>query len=372
MSPAAKPLLGNGFYLMAIYAHRSPGVVTIVSVYGSDAATAQGAGLRLRDLAEGLHPHQFARDHDRGGRHGRQAGRPGLRRVPGSDRAEAKIVGWDVFDDVGLLRVQPSAHALAPVPLGNSAAVVVGEPVAAIGSPFGNENSLGVGVVSATKRSIDSLTSDFNLVDAIQTDAPINHGNSGGPLFDARGRVIGINAQIRSKSGSAEGVASRSRSTRRSARWSSDRDRLCLLPLRRRGDRGPDARARKAVPLPGPPRRGDHRRRQGQPCRESGLARRSDTEDALGIDSFAAVTWLSRSTATPFRARRTSCGSSHQRSPRGRSPLHRQARRRAPRDLGAARRTRRARDERRTLTLRARYARSFRVTAGGATGTGSG
>ena len=85
-----------------------------------------------------------------------------------------------MFDDVGLLHVQPSAHVLAPVPLGNSAAVVVGEPVAAIGSPFGNENSLGVGVVSATRRSIDSLTSDFNLVDAIQTDAPINHGNSAG------------------------------------------------------------------------------------------------------------------------------------------------------------------------------------------------
>src|SRR5207249_3698048 len=71
---------------------------------------------------------------------------------------------------------------------------------------FGNEDSLAVGVVSAIHRSIDSLTSKYNLVDAIQTDAPINHGNSGGPLFDARGRVIGINAQIRSNSGTAEGV----------------------------------------------------------------------------------------------------------------------------------------------------------------------
>ena len=78
--------------------------------------------------------------------------------------------------------------------------------MAAIGSPFGNVNSLSVGVVSATERSIDSLTSQYSLIDAIQTDAAINHGNSGGPLFDARGRVIGINAQIRSDSGSAEGV----------------------------------------------------------------------------------------------------------------------------------------------------------------------
>jgi S1-C subfamily serine protease len=84
--------------------------------------------------------------------------------------------------------------------------VVVGEPVAAIGSPFGNENSLAVGVVSAVSRSIPSLTSRYRVSNAIQIDAPINHGNSGGPLLDARGRVIGINAQIRSESGNAEGV----------------------------------------------------------------------------------------------------------------------------------------------------------------------
>jgi S1-C subfamily serine protease len=111
------------------------------------------------------------------------------------DRVPAKIVGWDLFDDVGVLQVDARRHRVTPVPLGDSSRVVVGEPVAAIGSPFGNTDSLSVGVVSAT-RSIASLTSRYEVADAIQTDASINHGNSGGPLFDARGRVIGINAQI--------------------------------------------------------------------------------------------------------------------------------------------------------------------------------
>jgi S1-C subfamily serine protease len=75
-----------------------------------------------------------------------------------------------------------------------------------MGSPFGNEDSIAVGVVSAIHRSMPSLTSGYKVIDAIQTDAPITHGNSGGPLFDARGRVIGINAQIRTDTGTAEGV----------------------------------------------------------------------------------------------------------------------------------------------------------------------
>ena len=80
--------------------------------------------------------------------------------------------------------------------------VSVGEPVAAIGSPLGNENTLTVGVVSAIHRSIGAITvQKYKVIDAIQTDTPITHGNSGGPLLDARGRVIGINAQIRSTSG---------------------------------------------------------------------------------------------------------------------------------------------------------------------------
>jgi S1-C subfamily serine protease len=204
--PSAKPLLGNGFAPSTIYARRSPGVVTILSSFGSDATTAQGSGFVVSPRGYILtNSHVITNAGDSAGSVAQPADHVYVE-FQDHDRAEAKIVGWDVFDDIGLIKVDPSDHALAPVPLGNSAAVAVGEPVAAIGSPFGNENSLAVGVVSATHRSIESLTSSFDLVDAIQTDAAINHGNSGGPLFDARGRVIGINAQIRSTSGQAEGV----------------------------------------------------------------------------------------------------------------------------------------------------------------------
>ena len=207
VGPAAKPLAGNGFDPRRIYASRSAGVVTIFVQYGTDPASAQiaqGSGFVVSRKGYILtNSHVITNAGEGRSVHG--ADRVYIE-FQDRDRAPAEIVGWDVFDDVGVVKVDPSAHALRPVPLGDSAAAAVGEPVAAIGSPFGNEDSLGVGVVAATHRSIDSLTSTYALVDAIQTDAPINHGNSGGPLFDARGRVIGINAQIRSDSGNAEGV----------------------------------------------------------------------------------------------------------------------------------------------------------------------
>jgi 2-alkenal reductase len=203
-TPRVRPLVGGAFDPAAIYRSRASGVVTIYSVYGSGGA-AQGSGFvvsRNGLILTNSHVITTAGD-------GNGAARPASSiyvEFQDRDRVSATIVGWDVFDDVGVLRVDPRAHVLRPLPLGDSSRVEVGEPVAAIGSPFGNENSLAVGVVSATLRSIESLTSQYNLVDAIQVDAPINHGNSGGPLFDPQGRVIGINAQIRSDSGNAEGV----------------------------------------------------------------------------------------------------------------------------------------------------------------------
>ncbi len=203
---SAKPLAGNGFDPARIYGTRSAGVVTIYALFAHGQEATQGSGFVVsRDgviltnshvvTTVGLDPRATPTAAD-----------ALYVEFSDHDRAPAKVVGWDLFDDVGVLRVDPREHLLAPVPLGDSASVRVGDPVAVIGSPFGNENSLAVGVVSATRRSISSLTSEYDLIDAIQTDAPINHGNSGGPMFDARGRVVGISAQIKSSSGNAEGV----------------------------------------------------------------------------------------------------------------------------------------------------------------------
>ena len=202
-----KPLLGNGFEPARIYATRASGVITVYAYFDGrpqSGHAAQGSGFlvsREGYILTSAHVVTTA---------GEEEDPDAADRVfvafTDGDRVAARIVGWDVYDDVAVLKVDPAAHRVDPVPLGDSSRVVVGEPVAALGSPFGNESSLAVGVVSATRRSIDSLTSGYTVADAIQTDAPITHGNSGGPLFDARGRVIGINAQIRSESGQAEGV----------------------------------------------------------------------------------------------------------------------------------------------------------------------
>lgn len=208
----ARPLSGNDFDPARIYRARSSGVVTIYALFGDHAASgdgdaAQGTGFVVSPEGYVLTNSHVITTAGEGSPSDlpEQAGTVYVQFRDG-DRVPATIVGFDIFDDVGLLKVDPDDHELAPVPLGDSSRVIVGEPVAAIGSPFGQETSLSVGVVAATERAIDSLTSQYDLVDAIQTDAPINRGNSGGPLFDARGRAIGLNAQIRSSSGNAEGV----------------------------------------------------------------------------------------------------------------------------------------------------------------------
>jgi S1-C subfamily serine protease len=192
------------FSAARIFAERSPGVVTVFAFFGG--AGSQGSGFVVAGDGTILtNAHVITNAGETSGPvHGASQV---YVEFPDRDRVPARIVGWDVFDDVGVLRVDPRAHVLTPLPLGRSAAVVVGEPVAAIGTPLGNADSLAVGVVSGVGRSIAALTApSFELTDAIQTDAPLAHGSSGGPLLDAGGRVIGINAQIRSDSGGPAGI----------------------------------------------------------------------------------------------------------------------------------------------------------------------
>lgn len=114
--------------------------------------------------------------------------------------ALAELVGADPDSDLAILRVEDMPESAYPLPLGDSDAVLVGEPVVAIGNPLGIGTSMSYGIVSALDRVIPSLT-EFNIPEAIQTDAPINPGNSGGPLINMRGEVIGVNAQIRTTQG---------------------------------------------------------------------------------------------------------------------------------------------------------------------------
>ena len=111
------------------------------------------------------------------------------------DTVKAEIVGSDPSTDLAVLRVETSASALRPLPLGDSDKVVVGDAVVAIGNPFGLDRTATSGIVSALQRLI-TAPNRFTIDHVIQTDAPINHGNSGGPLLDARGKVIGVNTQI--------------------------------------------------------------------------------------------------------------------------------------------------------------------------------
>jgi putative serine protease PepD len=121
-------------------------------------------------------------------------------------KASAKVVGADGSSDLAVIRVSGvDSSVLQPLTLGDSSKAAVGNGVIAIGSPYGLAGSVTAGVVSALGRSI-TAPNHYTIAGAIQTDAPINHGNSGGPLLDSTGDVIGVNAQIESDSGENTGV----------------------------------------------------------------------------------------------------------------------------------------------------------------------
>ena len=132
----------------------------------------------------------------------------------GGDSVRATVVGVDPSTDLAVLEVDLPASALTPVPLGDSDDVQVGDEVVAIGNPFGLDRTVTKGIVSALQRQITS-PNGFTIDEAIQTDAAINHGNSGGPLINTQGEVIGVNSQIETGASprATSASASQSRST---------------------------------------------------------------------------------------------------------------------------------------------------------------
>jgi S1-C subfamily serine protease len=199
---------GSGFDAAKVYREAAPGVVTIRSIFDTSgsvlggASAAEGSGFVLDDSGEIVTNAHVVTDDSSGAR---KAAKAVFVEFPDRNVVPAKIIGFDPFADVALLKVTPDGFALHPLQLGNDRDLVVGQPVAAIGSPFGEQQSLSVGIISATDRSVKSLT-QFQIEGAIQTDASINPGNSGGPLLDAGARVVGINQQIETNSGANDGV----------------------------------------------------------------------------------------------------------------------------------------------------------------------
>jgi S1-C subfamily serine protease len=191
----------------AIYRRESPGVVTVISRgLGTTQGQGGGGGLGSGFVISGggeiaTNAHVVTSGEGAAIRKAEQV----FVRFQDDNQVPARIIGFDPFSDVALLRIDPNGLTLRPLPFGRTKDLVIGSPVAAIGSPFGEEQSLSVGVISALDRSIQSLTG-FDTVGAIQTDAAINHGNSGGPLLDASGNVLGINAQIQTSTGEGSGV----------------------------------------------------------------------------------------------------------------------------------------------------------------------
>ena len=182
----------EGLTIGEIYEQTHKGVVEITA--GGSAARAQGSGFVYDDAG-----HVVTNQHVVEG-----ASSLSVLFWDGS-RHSARLVGTDPSTDLAVIEVEAPQALLDPLRLGDSGDVAVGDQVVAMGSPFGLEGTVTSGIVSALHRQM-TAPNNFPINDSIQTDAAINHGNSGGPLLDGQGRVIGVNAQIESESGGNDGV----------------------------------------------------------------------------------------------------------------------------------------------------------------------
>jgi len=202
-SVPAQPAATTTTSLVQLYKNVSPGVVDITvqttssggfGGFGDQGATAEGSGFEIDsngDIVTNQHV---------------VAGETSITvRFQDGSTAKATLVGTDPSTDIAVVKVNVASSKLHPLTFGDSSALQVGQAVAAIGSPFGLPESLTSGIVSALGRTIEA-PNNYSISGAIQTDAAINHGNSGGPLLNSAGQVIGVNAQIESDGGGNEGV----------------------------------------------------------------------------------------------------------------------------------------------------------------------
>jgi putative serine protease PepD len=202
VSPDAEPAASTTASVTAIYKRAYKSVVEIgvsgaggASPFGgSETQQAQGSGFVYDDQA-----HVVTNQHVIDGAQSIEV------TLWNGKTYQATVVGSDASTDLAVLKVDAPTSLLQPLTLGDSSSLEVGEGVVAIGSPFGLEQTVTTGIVSALQRQI-SAPNGFAIDNAIQTDAAINKGNSGGPLLDMTGRVLGVNSQIESESGGNDGV----------------------------------------------------------------------------------------------------------------------------------------------------------------------
>ena len=191
--PASDPSANGGRTVQDIYRDEGPGVAFIQaegvsdsSVFGQEGGTATGSGFVVDEDGTILTNAHVVEGADE----------VTVSFEEGGDSIDAEVKGVDPDTDLAVLKIDPGeVEDLTVLPLGDSSDLQVGDPVVAIGNPFGLQRTVTTGIVSALQRQIDA-PSGFSISNVIQTDASINPGNSGGPLLDSQGRVIGINSQI--------------------------------------------------------------------------------------------------------------------------------------------------------------------------------
>jgi 2-alkenal reductase len=198
-TPAVARVGGGDFDAEAIYRSVSPGVVTVSANVGGQPVNGSGFVVSADGhVITNAHVVTDSPDHTNDASGKVRAGRDFFVHFQDGNALPARLIGYDLFDDIAVLKVDPTHEPLTVLRFGTARSLAVGAPLAVIGSPFGEDQqeSLSVGVVSALNREIDAPATNFTTPGVIQTDAVINHGNSGGPALDRNGRVVGVVSQI--------------------------------------------------------------------------------------------------------------------------------------------------------------------------------